>query len=246
MFFSLALPTSVGGDVVRGWYLDGGSGRRLTAFLSVLLDRLSGLLLLLLLACGGVLLCPLPIPLWLTATVWGMAASFLLGVLALPLLARSRLLSANHQELSVRLRLSLPLLLRPGPLLLSAFVQAANVVLVWMLGRALGVPVAGSYYWIVVPVVSLLTMLPISLNGMGVREGGMVLLLGLQGVDAGLALTLSLLWFAVFTAVSLAGAPVYLFGQESGVRGQGSGIIDPKSGVGDHSSAVRNSISSAA
>ena len=42
MFFNLFLPTSVGGDVVRAWYLDGGSGRRLGAFLSVFVDRLSG------------------------------------------------------------------------------------------------------------------------------------------------------------------------------------------------------------
>jgi len=47
MFFNLFLPTSVGGDVLRAWYLDGGSGRRLKAFLSVFVDRLSGLLVLL-------------------------------------------------------------------------------------------------------------------------------------------------------------------------------------------------------
>src|SRR5581483_5086668 len=43
MYFNLILPTSVGGDVVRAWYLDRRTGRRLTAFLSVFIDRLSGL-----------------------------------------------------------------------------------------------------------------------------------------------------------------------------------------------------------
>src|SRR5437870_4481455 len=51
MFFNLVLPTSVGGDVVRAWYLDGHSGRRLPAFVSVFADRVSGLLVLLVLAC---------------------------------------------------------------------------------------------------------------------------------------------------------------------------------------------------
>src|SRR5262249_16706501 len=51
MYFNLFLPTSVGGDVVRAWYLDGGSGRKLPAFLSVFVDRFSGLLVLLVLAC---------------------------------------------------------------------------------------------------------------------------------------------------------------------------------------------------
>jgi uncharacterized membrane protein YbhN (UPF0104 family) len=212
MFFNLALPTSVGGDVVRGWYLDGGSGRRSAALVCVLLDRLSGLLVLLLLACGAVLLCPLVLPGWLVAAVWATAAAIVLGTLALPLLARLQLLSAKHAALSTSLRQCLPLLLRPGPLLLSVVVQSANVALVWMIGRALGVPVADSYYWVLVPVVTLLTLLPVSLNGMGVREGGTVLLLGLQGVDSGTALSLALLWFAVFTLASLAGAPLYLFG----------------------------------
>ncbi|HXG12936.1 MAG TPA: lysylphosphatidylglycerol synthase transmembrane domain-containing protein [Gemmataceae bacterium] len=212
MFFNLVLPTSVGGDVVRAWYLDGGSGRRSAALLSVLLDRASGLMLLLLLACGAVLVSPLDLPLWLVGAVWSMAAAMVLGLAALPLLARYRLLSARHEELGARLQRCLPLLLRPGPLLLSGLVQAANVVLVWMIGRALGLAVADSYYWVLVPVVTLLTLLPISLNGMGIREGGTVLLLGLQGVPAGPALTLALLWFAVFTVAGLAGAPVYLFG----------------------------------
>src|SRR5260370_27638433 len=47
MYFNLLLPTSVGGDVVRAWYLDRRSGRRLAAFVAVLLDRLSRLLVLL-------------------------------------------------------------------------------------------------------------------------------------------------------------------------------------------------------
>src|SRR5262249_33085309 len=51
MFFNLVLPTSVGGDVVRGLYLDGRSGRRLVALLSVFVDRLSGLLVLIAMAC---------------------------------------------------------------------------------------------------------------------------------------------------------------------------------------------------
>ena len=55
MFFNLLLPTSVGGDVVRAWYLDNRPGRRLPAMLSVLVDRASGLMLLILIACGAVL-----------------------------------------------------------------------------------------------------------------------------------------------------------------------------------------------
>lgn len=82
MFFNLVLPTSVGGDVVRAWYLasgerklpDGGRGRRTLAFVSVLEDRLSGLLMLLLIACAAVTIYPLlnvhcPLPVWVPCAI---------------------------------------------------------------------------------------------------------------------------------------------------------------------------------
>jgi uncharacterized membrane protein YbhN (UPF0104 family) len=54
--------------------------------------------------------------------------------------------------------------------LLSLVVQAANVVLLWLIGLALQVPVPAAYYWVLVPVITLLTLLPISLGGIGVRD----------------------------------------------------------------------------
>jgi uncharacterized membrane protein YbhN (UPF0104 family) len=105
---------------------------------------------------------------------------------------------------------------RPGRLLvaaaLSVLVQAANVALVWLIGVALGADVPASFWWIMVPMVTLLTLLPVSLNGMGIREGGTVLFLSQVGVSAGTALTVAVLWFAVMASNGLAGGLVYLFG----------------------------------
>jgi uncharacterized membrane protein YbhN (UPF0104 family) len=64
-----------------------------------------------------------------------------------------------------------------------------------------------------VPMVTLLTLLPISLNGMGVREAGTILFLAPLGVARSTALSLAVLWFAVFTTASLLGGAVYLFGR---------------------------------
>src|SRR5262249_3524405 len=97
--------------------------------------------------------------------------------------------------------------------LLSVGVQAANVVLVWLVGKAIAAPVPPAYYWIVVPMVSLLQVVLPSLNGHGVREGGLILFLAPVGVPAGTALTLSFLWFAVMATASLCGGAVYLFGR---------------------------------
>src|SRR5262249_40042492 len=79
-------------------------------------------------------------------------------------------------------------------------------------------PVPAAYYWVLVPMVTLLTLLPVSLNGMGIREGGMVLFLAPLGVGTGTALSLAFLWFAVFTAASLGGGCVYLFVDSSRLK----------------------------
>jgi len=214
MYFNLLLPTSVGGDVVRAWYLDGRSGRRLAAFVAVFLDRLSGLLVLLALACVAVALCPLDLPSWIPWSVWGSAGCVLSGMALLPLVA-SR---SKHARLRAsQLRSALDTLRCPRLLaattLFSLVVQVANVLIVWLVGTAIGAGVPAAYYWILVPMISLLTLLPISVNGMGLREGGMAVFLAPLGIGKGTALTLSLLWFAVISVTSLEGGLVYLFGR---------------------------------
>jgi uncharacterized protein (TIRG00374 family) len=224
MFFNLVLPTSVGGDVVRAWYLAEGPGRRLDAFLSVFVERLSGLLVLLLIACTAAAVCPLPLPAWVPWIVWGLTAA---GFLSLPIIVvlsrlpcplprfhgvHARLARFGEQLVTAgRLYLCRPRLLL-GTTLLSGLVQAGNVVLVWLIGLAIGAPVPASYFWILVPMVALLTLLPISLNGMGIREGAMVVLLAPVGVGSGTAVSLAFLWFAACTVVSVAGIGFYLGG----------------------------------
>ncbi|MGH7170520.1 MAG: lysylphosphatidylglycerol synthase transmembrane domain-containing protein [Gemmataceae bacterium] len=222
MFFNLVLPTSVGGDVVRAWYLGRQSGaapptgRRTAAFLSVLADRVNGFAVLIVVACAAALCCPTPLPSWILACVAGMGAACLLGLAALSLLPWLRKGLSAHQRLTQMLD-GAALCLRDrrgmvGVTLLSLVVQLANVVLAWLIGEGLGLSVPPLYYGVLIPLVSLLTLLPISLNGMGLREYGTILLLAPLHVSEASAITLSLLLFAVYTATSLLGGVVYLFG----------------------------------
>jgi glycosyltransferase 2 family protein len=234
MFFNLVLPTSVGGDVVRAWYLAhmvrattvrerhfqplpyGRGSARWAAFVSVLADRVNGLAVLIGVACVAALCCPTPLPNWIVAFVVAMGAACLLGLAILPLLPWLR------QRLPVHPRLTplfdgAGLCLRDrrglaGVTLLSLVVQLANVVLAWLVGEGLGLQVPLLYYGVLIPLVSILTLLPISLNGMGLREAGTVLLLAPLHVSSASAVTLSLLLFAVYAAASLLGGVVYLFG----------------------------------
>lgn len=243
LFTNLFLPTSVGGDVVKALYLDGGTRRRMASLVSVFIDRLTGLLVLLALACVAVLWCPLTLPARIHGTVWGSAGCVVLGVGLLPLVVR---LSDRFERLR-RLVDGAQLYLRRRRLLLAAtalalVVQAANVAVVWLIGQAIGVPVPWSYYWIMVPMVSLLVMVPISVNGMGVREWITALFLAPLGVDHGTAVSLAWLWFAVFTCTGLVGGLVYLCGsfpQPGRQTDDGSVGSDPDQGrAGQHRSAA--------
>ncbi|MBX9681634.1 MAG: flippase-like domain-containing protein [Gemmataceae bacterium] len=213
MFFNLFLPTSVGGDVVRAWYLDNRSGRKLAAFASVFLDRVNGLGILVMLACVASLASPVPRPMWVDACVWGLLAAGFAGMIALPFVARMERWSPNRAR---QLRTMVDIIHHPVVLvqttIVSVIVQIANVVIVWCLVRGLDLDISITYLGIVVPIISLLTMLPVSLNGMGIREGAMALFLIPLGVAESSALTLSLLWFSVYLAVGLLGGGVYLLG----------------------------------
>jgi glycosyltransferase 2 family protein len=230
MFFNLLLPTSVGGDVVRAWYLDDHSGRRLPAFVSVFVERCSGLVVLLTLACGADLFCPIALPAWVSWSVWstlgalglaGGGAWLYCGLQSADCgleIHRTDSRPGRCQVLqSAICTLQSAITERPGLListtLLSLGVQAANVVLVWLVGLAIGAPIPASYYWIVVPMVSLMQVVLPSLNGHGVREGGLILFLAEVGVSQGTAVSLGFLWFSVMATASLAGGLVYLFGR---------------------------------
>jgi glycosyltransferase 2 family protein len=265
MFFNLVLPTSVGGDVVRAWYLarsDGETsrpGRGVAAFSSVFLDRLSGLMMLLALACVAVFFCPPEVESWLPWTVWGLTASAVVGLACLTWLSRMRLplhrfpkLNARLTKLTGHLREAIGLAvlqpkLLPLTLLLSVIVQVANVVIVWMLAQGLGIEVSLAYFGVVVPVISLLTMLPMSVNGMGVREGAMVLLLGSVGVAGGPAVSLAFLWFLIQAAASLGGVVFYVGGGFARPPAEGLSVEEADHGsVGDHSDQGRERQSQAA
>lgn len=212
-FFNLVLPTSIGGDVARGWYLARGSRRGPAAALSVLADRLIGLYVLVALACAAALVEPLPG--WVRGWVAAAGAGGLLGLVLLAVARRWQPPAGRRRwrEMAAALEFYArsPRLLWLATLL-SLAVQWLNVLLVWFVALAVGADVSLVFCCVLMPLVTLLTLAPISVNGMGVREGGMVVLLAPLGIAADQAVTLSLLWFAVFLAAGLAGGVWYLLG----------------------------------
>jgi hypothetical protein len=232
MFFNLFLPTSMGGDVVRAWCLAGRGGERWLAALSVFFERFCGLLALLLIACVAALYARSSIPPWAPWVIWGATAVAIVALAELPLLVRwsdkFRSLAEGwshyrHHRLNWILAL-----------VLSVPVQIAGIVQVWLLSQALGLALPLLTLAVVVPLVTLFTLVPISVNGFGIREASLVMLLGPAGVVPSEALALGLLWFCTNAAASLIGGAIYLLGGFARTK-----VGDTHGPVGGHSDQGR-------
>lgn len=106
---------------------------------------------------------------------------------------------------------------RPAALAVAALASlgtvAATVVSTWALVVALELSVPTVYLWATVPLVAVLVALPLSVQGLGVREGAYVFLLGYVGVPPEAALAISVTNFGLSLVVAAVGAALYLSGR---------------------------------
>lgn len=91
--------------------------------------------------------------------------------------------------------------------LLSYLLFIANS---WMVVGAMGLDISLPALAWIRPLVFLLTLLPFTIGGLGVREAGFIGLLHLYGVAAGEALAFSLVLFAIQVAIGLVGMAIEL------------------------------------
>jgi hypothetical protein len=91
-------------------------------------------------------------------------------------------------------------------------VQLCSVLVVVEIGQAMRLDLPPVAYFVSVPAVAMLTMLPVSVSGVGVREGGLAWMLATYGVAPAMGITLGVLWFFVTVVAGLVGGIVYLYG----------------------------------
>jgi uncharacterized membrane protein YbhN (UPF0104 family) len=111
-------------------------------------------------------------------------------------------------------------------LALSLAFQAFVIAVVFLNARALSLAVPLSAVAVFVPLVSLAGMVPVSVNGLGVREALYILLFGQVGVSPELAVSLALVYLAVTVVASLPGGLVYAL-QPTSMRLSASGEAAP-------------------
>lgn len=224
VFANNFLPTSFGGDVARAWLLARPGPALVRAVLSVVVDRFIALWCLVGLAWIATAIDPGSVPssLWtalLALTVGGLGASGLLLLFALRggrSLARrlpERILNWAHETRStLRLYGSRSSVLAIAVLLGLAF-QVLVVLSMWMVARAIDLHPSFALLAVVAPLVLAITLVPISIAGFGIREGGMVLLMGTAGYSTTEATLLSLMSVAALIVSSLPGAAAMIFGR---------------------------------
>ena len=230
LFVGNFLPSTIGGDVLRVARLSAENHESPKTFASVVLERLTGWLVLPVITLVAFGINPGLRELGTaTALAAGLAVSTLVLLSALLLAAAhpnvggrladsegwQRFLGAVHLGLD-RLRQHPTAIV--NVLLVGFAYQLAVVLSAYLAARALGIDVGPTAILAFMPAVAIAQVLPMSLGGLGVREGAFVLFLHPLGVQRGEAIALGLLFYGMNLAVSLIGAPSFAVGQRSPVR----------------------------
>jgi hypothetical protein len=210
-FFNTVLPGIIGGDAVKAYYLYQVTGKGSLSLASIFMDRYLGFLMLL-------TICTIAFPFGY-AYLHGSQVEWLLPLIVLSFAAASFLV------FGLRLGKGIKILSEcydyfhsyrgqkgviGKALLLSVFVQLLGILAVYILALGMGEHIPFLACLIFLPLIIVITMIPISISGIGVREGAFVVLFGLIGVRPEVATAVSLSWFLSVATVNLLGFVEYI------------------------------------
>jgi hypothetical protein len=219
-FFNQALPSTVGGDAMRVWLLGRAERHWKLAIYSVVVDRVVGVgfLAVVVAAC-------LPWSLDLIAAPEGRAAVFAIGlggvaglVVGLALgfvrpgerLARLRLVRFAFEIAAAARRVLIDRRRGIGIALVSILIHLLTVAAAWCLARAIAITPNALNMLILIPPVMLISMIPVSIGGWGIREGAMVVAFGYAGIEPSQALAVSVLLGASTLVIGIVGGAIWL------------------------------------
>ncbi len=94
--------------------------------------------------------------------------------------------------------------------LFAALTSMLRITVDYSISKSLGLEIPVRYFFIMVPLVSIASVIPVSISGIGVREGAYVGLFGAVGVEPAEAFSISILVFSTGMLFSLIGAVIYL------------------------------------
>lgn len=221
-FFNTFLPSGLGGDVVKTYELSRQTTSGASAISTVIVDRLIGLGVLFLIALVALPFSWHKIP---SMVVFALITIIVIFVVSLFLFLNRPLrewLTRNVGFLRIILnndkvvafydsfyRYSMVVLLRSASV--SLIFNITLIITQIYLARAAGVFIPIYYFFILVPIISSLIAIPISIGGLGVREGGYMLLLSQIGVSHDRSVAISLLSYVIMLSTGFIGGVLYLW-----------------------------------
>ncbi len=224
IFFNMFLPSTIGGDFVRSADIGYHSKKTNTVVATVLLDRLSGFAGMTVVALIALIFGAHSIKdQKIISAIWLLAVLLLLVILVIfndfvhGLL--SRLFSSGHPG---RIRGGLESVLKEmhgfkrhkaviaKNLLLSLAIQVIGPITTYLIAVSFGLEVNIIYFFLFIPIISAVTLLPISIGGLGVRDYVTILLFTSMGISKHFAFAFSLLGFFFLILYAGIGGIIYV------------------------------------
>lgn len=222
LFFGNFLPTNVGGDLVRGYDLARDTSLPAEAAISVLVDRLVGLIAFVFVAVLAALLVVYSAgqaALWQVAVLAAVALLGLCGGFALMLSDRLRAQVGRLFNLSLlsslaplynKLSSALSAYRRSYGALAQAFfisilVLSIGSVVNYLIALALGGGISLLHIFLFTPLITFVLLIPISIGGIGLNQSAYVFFFNLVGVPEEKSLAMSLIMQAIIIVASLPG-----------------------------------------
>jgi len=227
VFFSLFLPSSIGGDFARSVDLARHTQKTKEVIATVFMDRLSGYVGLVIIALFSLFLGWKMVNNDIAVLASVVAIVLVLIFILLILFNKFLYTKVNnflHTPNSGRIKESIKNLLEEihyfrdkkrvllESLVLSLIVQANGPIAFYITARALGVSgVKLLYFFIFVPIISAITLLPIAIGGFGIRESTSVFLFAKAGIDGISATAIALLNSYFIFIFGVIGGMIYVF-----------------------------------
>jgi uncharacterized protein (TIRG00374 family) len=224
LFFNNFLPSNVGGDITRISDASKHADHVSSVFSATLMERLIGVVAIGFLAVGASFAAINRFH--LVAVAWITLAVFLVAVAVFLSIFHRGILDVFARPFravgAVRVERALVRILddlhgfrdEKGALVAafaaSTFVQISRIYVHYLVGLALGVEISLAYYFVFVPVLAALISLPISLNGIGVREGAAVVLFQLAGLTREQSFSIPFLTYVISVLISLLGGLIFI------------------------------------
>jgi len=211
-FFNNFLPGRTGGDVVRAYGITRHAKDKITATLTVVMDRGLNLVALVSIAVFVLILAPQALPESIRYNLLiGSAALCGIGLLGIGVgwLASKKITRFGSLIIFGKTLLQKPIHMTVA-MGLALIYQTTMILSNYAIALGLGLKLSPAIFFIFIPLTALATMLPISLNGWGLREGAYALSFGAFGVAPELAITLSVISTLCMIGLSAIGGLFYI------------------------------------